>query len=80
MERSRRESLARVGAGLALAGVPGTWIPAAAEEPRRARRVEKEVFIPSKGGRGVFPGFVSYIHPKDPVLLHRFGWGVASDT
>jgi hypothetical protein len=88
--RSRREFLARMGAGLAAvgvatAGVPGMWTPrtcraAALEEPRRPRRVEREVFIPSRGGRGVFPGFITYIHPKDPVLLHRFGWVEASDT
>ena len=95
MQRTRRNFLAGVGAGLALAGIPGTWfngprfngpwlkgmgLPAAAEEPRRPWRVEKEIFIPSRGGRGVFPGFVTYIHPKDPVLLHRFGWADASDT
>lgn len=44
------------------------------------RLLEKELFIPSQNDTGVFPGFVTYIHKSDPVLLHRFGWVDASDT
>ena len=40
----------------------------------------KEVFVPSKDGTGVFPGFVTYIHKRRPHLLHRYGWVDASDT
>jgi hypothetical protein len=79
MKRSRREFLGQAAAGLVLAGLGRGRIRAAAE-PRRPRRTEKEVFIPSRDGRGVFPGFITYIHAKDPVILHRFGWIVASDT
>ncbi|MBN1419970.1 MAG: exo-alpha-sialidase [Planctomycetes bacterium] len=79
VKQGRRPFLREIGAGLALAGIGGTWIRVASD-PRRTERVEKEVFIPSRDGRGVFPGFVTYIHPKDPILLHRFGWVDASDT
>lgn len=37
------------------------------------RRVAREVFIPHDGSRGVFPGFITYIDAREPMLLHRFG-------
>ncbi len=43
-------------------------------------RVSKEVFIPSQNETGVFPGFITYVHRRKPILLHRFGWVDASDT
>ncbi|MBN2309580.1 MAG: exo-alpha-sialidase [Candidatus Hydrogenedentes bacterium] len=44
------------------------------------RLLSKEVFIPSRDGTGVFPGFITYVHRTKPILLHRFGWVEASDT
>ena len=44
------------------------------------RLLDKEVFIPSQNGQGVFPGFITYVHKRKPILLHRFGWVDASDT
>jgi len=44
------------------------------------RLLSKEVFIPGRDGRPVFPGFVSYISAEKPWLLHRYGWVDASDT
>jgi hypothetical protein len=40
----------------------------------------KDVFVPSKNGTGVFPGFITYIHKRKKHLLHRYGWVDASDT
>lgn len=42
--------------------------------------VSKEVFLPGRDGRPVFPGFVSYVSATEPTLMHRFGWVDASDT
>ncbi len=42
--------------------------------------LSKEVFIPGRDGRPVFPGFVSYISADEPALIHRSGWLDASDT
>jgi hypothetical protein len=39
----------------------------------------KEVFIPCRGERPVFPGFVTYVSASEPTLLHRFGWVDFSD-
>jgi hypothetical protein len=51
-----------------------------AEASSKLRLVSKEVFVPSQNDTGVFPGFVTYIDSKKPILLHRFGWVDASDT
>jgi len=42
--------------------------------------ISKEVLIPGRDGRPVFPGFVSYLSDTEPVLIHRSGWVDASDT
>jgi len=42
--------------------------------------LSKEVFIPGRDGRPVFPGFVSYVSATEPLLIHRSGWVDASDT
>lgn len=44
------------------------------------RLLSKDVFIPGRDGRPVFPGFVSYINSTQPRLIHRSGWVDASDT
>jgi hypothetical protein len=44
------------------------------------RLLAKEVFIPCRGGRPVFPGFVTYVSADQPVLMHRYGWVDESDT
>lgn len=44
------------------------------------RLLAKEVFIPCREGRPVFPGFISYISSQEPVLMHRYGWVDESDT
>jgi hypothetical protein len=40
--------------------------------------ISKEVFVPGRDGRPVFPGFVSYVGERK--LIHRYGWVDASDT
>ncbi|MCE5238772.1 glycoside hydrolase [bacterium] len=42
--------------------------------------ISREVFIPGRDGRPVFPGFVSYVSATEPLLIHRSGWVDASDT
>ena len=79
----RRHFLSHLGA-LATSG--GLW--AGCQTPLTARRQEncglrlisKEIFIPTQDGSGVFPGFITYIHQRKNILLHRFGWVDASDT
>jgi hypothetical protein len=44
------------------------------------RLISKEVFVPGRDGRPVFPGFVSYVSATQPRLMHRYGWVDASDT
>ena len=44
------------------------------------RLLSKEVFIPQRDGRPVFPGFVTYIGADGPILMHCSGWVDASDT
>jgi hypothetical protein len=42
--------------------------------------ISKEVFIPGRDGRPVFPGFVSYVSATEPVVIHRSGWVDESDS
>ena len=42
--------------------------------------LSKQVFVPCRDGRPVFPGFVTYVSATESVLLHRYGWVDASDT
>ena len=42
--------------------------------------ISKEVFVPGRDGRPVFPGFVSYLSATKPRLIHRYGWVDESDT
>jgi hypothetical protein len=42
--------------------------------------LEKEVFIPPKDGRSVFPGPVSYYHPDKPHLMMWYGYIDHSDA
>lgn len=44
------------------------------------RVLSKELFVESQNDTGVFPGFITYLNPEEPILLHRFGWVDASDT
>ena len=78
---TRREFVQRTGvaAGL-LGGLGHAQAPAGGNRGAGMRRVSKEVFVPTQNDTGVFPGFITYIHKSDPVLLHRFGWVDASDT
>ncbi len=39
------------------------------------RFTENEVFVPSRDGTGVFPGFITYIRRTDPVLATCAGRG-----
>jgi hypothetical protein len=74
---TRRQFIAAASAASAAAA----W-PASGAEPASngLHRISKELFIPTQNETGVFPGFIAYLNPKDPVLLHRFGWVDASDT
>ncbi len=76
---TRRRFLGRgavaAGAALSFGGVRRAW-----SMETGLGLVSKEVFIPSRDGTGVFPGFVTYVHTTKPILLHRFGWVDASDT
>ena len=42
--------------------------------------ISKEVHVPGRDGRPVFPGFVSYLSATQPRLIHRYGWLDESDT
>jgi len=42
--------------------------------------VSKQVFVPGRDGRPVFPGFVSHVSATAPTLIHRYGWVDASDS
>lgn len=81
---TRRLFLQRAGITTAM-GVPFAVSCGTKGSPRRRadaklERLSKEVFIPSQNDTGVFPGFITYMHKRKPVLLHRFGWVDASDT
>lgn len=65
-------------AGMTFGGRTARAVTGGADHETRC--ISKEVFIPSREGTGVFPGFITYIHAEKPVLLHRFGWVDASDT
>ncbi len=80
---SRRRFLAGAGAsglGMLLGSGCRTAKRCASSARGPIQFKSKEVFIPSQNGTGVFPGFVTYIDRKKPVLLNRFGWVDASDT
>ena len=44
------------------------------------RLISKEVIVPGRDGRPVFPGFISYLSATEPTLIHRYGWVDDSDT
>lgn len=44
------------------------------------RLLSREVIVPGRDGRPVFPGFVGYVSAIEPRLIHRYGWVDASDT
>jgi hypothetical protein len=44
------------------------------------RVLSKDLVVPYRAGRPVFPGFVTYLSAHEPVLLHRYGWVDTSDT
>jgi len=71
--------MAQIGAGITVTGCRA-HSPGIVSKQSRIERLQKEVFIPSRGQTGVFPGFITYIHKRKPILLHRFGWVQASDT
>ncbi|MFH1744290.1 MAG: sialidase family protein [bacterium] len=80
---TRRQFLKYTGAtSMALAPAVGcaTHGPAIRKGEGRIGLLKKEVFIPTQDQTGVFPGFVTYIHKRKPILLNRFGWVQASDT
>ena len=76
---SRRYFMAQIGAGISVTGCRA-HSPGIVSKQSRIERLQKEVFIPSRDRTGVFPGFITYIHKRKPILLHRFGWVQASDT
>ncbi|HQO36360.1 MAG TPA: sialidase family protein [bacterium] len=76
---SRRQFMAHIAAGVTVTGCRAHG-PAIVSKHPGIELLSKEVFIPSREKTGVFPGFITYIHKRKPVLLHRFGWVQASDT
>ncbi|MBI2299679.1 MAG: exo-alpha-sialidase [Armatimonadetes bacterium] len=44
------------------------------------RVLSREMTVPCRDGRPVFPGFVTYVSVAEPILLHRYGRVDASDT
>jgi hypothetical protein len=67
-----------LGEGSVIAGQVGTSPP---RDPTDARPklLAKEVFTRHRDGRPPVPGFVTYIHPTKPILMHCSGWEDYSD-
>ena len=47
--------------------------------PLRPKLLAKEIFIQQQNGRPPASGFVTYIHPTKPILMHCSGWEDYSD-